>query len=494
MSHTDTHLVHSKLQPAPSDQEKVNMSVDVEIDEYGYETQVVQRPSFQLEEWQVRAYARMSNYVKGNVDKSVDPYDQRFANELLGKLLPTQELRGAFEYLGQNSQSEVVLDVTTNDPDFLAYPWEVCAHANWRALGILPPIQPVVVVRSRSPYYEKLLANEPIQILVAGVMPYDLPSVNFEKEYRLIKESISRVLGRQSERFTVIPEREVTLQSLRVAVAQHKPHVLHLITHGENGNHYFETTRGDPILVSSTDLLRAISVEGVNLSLFVSTACMGMQDNLDENTWGLGKRLSSIIPITIGMQIAISEAAALAFTDEFYGSLAASFSVLDSFALARERILKERPGSPEWIAPILYRGIRHNAALFSHEDLPNLLKWAISGLDEKLSVLRTPGVGFSTSIRIEIWIELLDIVNEVDTRLVSGLSNETIRVNKTQQYLIEGLITPIDEFREVLYAIGLAYEQSIGKNRLPANITKAISKTKNFRSLLFQIYSTYLQV
>ncbi len=64
-------------------------------------------------------------------------------------------------------------------------------------------------------------------------MAYDMPAMNFEKEYRLIRESISRVLGRQSERFTVIPEREVTLQSLRVAITQHKPNVLHLIAPGK---------------------------------------------------------------------------------------------------------------------------------------------------------------------------------------------------------------------------------------------------------------------
>jgi len=58
---------------------------------------------------------------------------------------------------------------------------------------------------------------------------------------------------------------------------------------------------------------------------------MAMQENPDENSWGLGKRLSGVFPIAIGMQISISEDAALVFTRELYSSLAASYSVLDAY-------------------------------------------------------------------------------------------------------------------------------------------------------------------
>jgi hypothetical protein len=261
-----------------------------------------------------------------------------------------------------------------------------------------------------------------IKILVAGVAPTGIPTVNFDKEYGIIDQVLSQTSrSGRGVRFDILPVHETTLQSLREHVMQYSPHVVHMVTHGHVGEQYLETSNGEPILISSSDLSNALRFGSDNLTIFLSTACMAMQESPNENTWGLGKRLAGIVPISIGMQISISEEAALAFTQEFYASLEASFTVIDSFALARERIKKQRPGSPEWIAPALYRGTQINTHLFSPEDFPNFLYRTILELDARLDALRDRETAFDASVNSDTWRELYNAVSDLQRRMVSGL-------------------------------------------------------------------------
>lgn len=361
MPDQEYHIIQLTLSVIPDDYQ--HMIVDLFVDSFSYGTQVVIRPGVPLEDWQIDAYKRIYNYQQSEKSLSTNQRDEEYGTYLLGVLFSKPEWRMAFEAVLFRPSNKVFLDIKTSDPELLIYPWEICAHANWEKLGFSFPPNDIVVVRSPVLYHEKWPVSEPVRILVAGSSPYGMASVNFDKEHRSILEGLiaSGLFPRQ---YNVVAIRETTLEKLRAVIQQEQPHVVHFITHGEAGGHYLEMADGKPSLVLASQLANVL--KGSNsICLFVSTASMAMQEGPAETAFGIGRLLSSVIPVVIGMQIAISEEAALAFTQEFYYSLGSYSQVIDAFAMARERIRVLRPGSPEWIAPMLYRGLSKSPQLFS---------------------------------------------------------------------------------------------------------------------------------
>lgn len=361
MSDFEDHLIQITLTVIPNDYQHMNVRMSIDSLQYG--EQVVARPSVPLEDWQIDAYRRTYNYIQSEKSLITSQRDEEYGTYLLGILFSKPEWRMAFETVLLRPSNKVFLDIKTSDPELLIYPWEICAHVNWGKLGFSFPPNDIVVVRSPVLYHEKWPVSEPVRILVAGSSPYGMASVNFDKEHRSILEGLiaSGLFPRQ---YSVVALRETTLEKLRAVIQQEQPHVVHFITHGESGGHYLEMSDGKPSLVLASQLANVLKGSS-SICLFISTASMAMQESSAETTFGIGRLLSSVIPIVIGMQIAISEEAALAFTQEFYFSLGRYFQVIDAFAMARERIRALHPGSPEWIAPMLYRGLSKSPQLFS---------------------------------------------------------------------------------------------------------------------------------
>lgn len=430
MNKIDEHLVQPKLKPIPKNIQK--MDVDLVIDSWDYGKTEVQKPGVLLENWQLDAYKRIKQYnTSRDGIRSVNLVDEEFGTRLLDSLLSTQDARIAFRNLLLRPDDKILLDVTTSDPDLLNYPWEACAHANWDQLNLPAPANLVAVARTTGPYQDKWPADEPLRILIAGVSAYGMSTPNFDKEYGEIEKSLIAAGLEKNVRFETYPLRETTDQKLQQDVYGYKPHVVHLVTHGSNGQHYVESSDGKPIEISSSLLADALSVGSESLCLFVSTACMAMQENPDANTWGLGRRLSNIVPITIGMQIVISEEAALEFTRGFYNALGTPLPILDAFVRARERIKAVRPGSPEWIAPVLYRGTPKNNLLFSRQNVPILLKVLIQRLNTKIDGLRSTLYGHT------LWNDVNEILYDIDVKLIDAYKNGDIHINDRQKSLLE---------------------------------------------------------
>lgn len=424
MTENELHLVRPELRPIKNDFQ--HMKVDMSIDSIDYGQRKVPRPSVPLENWQLDAFQRTVEYTIQTEQEPLDKKDEAFGTYLLKLLLSKSEWQNILGSFFKQSNDEVILDVTTGDRDLLTYPWEACAHANWNELGLSPPANEIAVVRTPGPYKEKWPVYEPVRILVAGVSSFGLPAPNFNKEYRVIVESLTQAGKQQGFEFDINQIIETSHQQLQMRVSAFQPHVVHLITHGEYGQHYLESPNGQPILVPTSSLVDALKAGINSLCLFVSTACMAMQENPEENTWGLGRRLASIVPVTIGMQIAISEEAALAFTQEFYASLGASYPVLKAYVHARERIRQQRPGSPEWIAPVLYRGTSKNTFLFSPIRISVILSNYVDMLDKKIQGLRIDNYNG------ELWRGVETIINDIDTNLIDGIQKKKIRLPDEQ--------------------------------------------------------------
>lgn len=418
MAHLDTHWISFTLSPIYD--EPCSMSVTCEIDSLNHGQEILPKPGVPLEDWQLMAFNRTINWQKGRIhNESVGEEDRDFGTHLIGILLSNPKWKAIVGSLLLRSSNQILFGIKSSDPELMSYPWEVCTQADWRKLELPVPANPIIIIRSSGALSDNWPAQEPIRILVAGVSANGLLTPNFDKEYRAINDALIRADLQNGSQYVLVPLRETTIQTLRKNVYQHKPHVIHMITHGAGGKHYVETSDGSPILISSSMLANALADSAESLCLFVSTACMSMEEMPSENTWGLGRRLSSMVPYVIGMQIAITEEAALAFTSEFYASLGASFSVLESLAHAQERIRQEHFGSPEWIAPVLYRSTSVNGVLFSPDNSIALLSRTlinyVTQLDDMLrSLRRHSGDG-------SLWKSLRELLVEIEERLVGSI-------------------------------------------------------------------------
>jgi len=422
MPKLEEHLIRPEISVVNLQRMKVDMSID--STKLGSKT--VDRPGVLAESWQINAFKRTVQYIQAQ-GADIDKADEEYGTRLLNLLLSKSEWRILFGSFLKKAGNEIFLDITTSDSDLLTYPWEACAHADWKALGYndTPPHE-VVVVRSPAPYQDKWPAKEPIQILVAGVSAYGMATPNFDKEYRKIEESLQKAELIDGLNYQLKPLRETTYETLQKAVRNFQPHILHIVTHGKYGKHYLETSDGYPIPIQSGKLAEAVSVGSDNLCLLVSTACLGMADSQDGNTWNLGKLMASTIPLTIGMQLVITEKAALAFTSAFYSHLGVPNPVIDAFVKARERIREVHPGSPEWIAPVLYRGTAINANFFTPNVILSLLQNYSNNLSRAIDGLRRD------KENVELWKQVDQILIDLDAQLFDGYDLKKIKIPSEQ--------------------------------------------------------------
>lgn len=487
------HLIHSQIQKWISEQ----ISVDTQIDDSGYPIALVPKPDIELEPWQFKVLMRAKKYVK---DPNTDPVakdDIQLGTDLLRKLLPTETMINRFTQIC--SDNRILLDVTTPDLELSALPWEACVHADWDKLGVKEqPDKKIAVVRTPYMLREAWSTIRQVRILIAGVSPDGSSTVNFDKEARRIKDILANIVGSPSEtdRYRYLEVREATIEKLKQQVSAFKPHIVHLVSHGGLGELYLETTLGKPISVSGFELRESLEKSEGSICLFISTACMAMSEYTDKRIWGLGHELAKAIPAVIGMQIAISEEVAMAFTEALYSSLAASDPIIVAYTKARERILQERPGSPEWIAPVLYRGAYFNDPLFVPEEIPSFLGKTLRDLDDKLGVLK--GNSSLTAIKnLNIWNGILRIVNRADVVLLGGLDKILYSPTDEQRTLIENLEEPITELRGLLIEICSLLEAKEEDKKvqfefgLSKNTTLAITKITIFRRKLNSIYMLY---
>lgn len=488
MADFEDHLVQPILESIQDDFQ--HMNVDMSIDSLRYGRQVVSRPNMPLEDWQIDAYNRTVRYVKTSGKLNVNQHDQDYGTYLLDLLLSKQQWKTIFGSFLRRAQNEVLLDITASDPDLLVYPWEVCAHANWQQLDLPIPPNDIIVVRTPGPYQDKWPAREPIRILVAGVSSYELSTPNFEKEKRAIIEGLESAGLQRGLHYEIQLLRETTYLKLRRNVSEFKPHVVHLVTHGEGGKHYLESSDGYPILIPSNQLAGALRPGNESFCLFVSTACMSMEEVPTENVWGLGRLLASMFPVTIGMQLAITEEAALAFISTLYSELGTPNRVLEAYVAARERVRSIHPGSPEWIAPVLYRGSPYNELLFSPRNINYYLRTIIAEIDNKLELLLDPNKGFDLSLDSGLWKETYNLVNKIEKILIGGLEKGILIVDGQKKSSIRLLKTSIRNLRTLLFNICYTFERLNGRDRkLGDNISRAITDLSDLRNDLVTLYT-----
>ena len=234
-------------------------------------------------------------------------------------------------------------------------PWELLYRQDQRQFLNFSRKHPIVrslnVPRSLPPRLEP-----PVRILVAMASPSGYPPLDSERELRRIEDALGPV--ENAKRSILL---NATPETLRARLLAETFHVLHFIGHGTfdasrgQGSLLFENGEGREMRVTGpvmADLLRDFT----SLRLVFLNACRTAE--LSEATdpfAGLAAALVMAgVPAVLGMQIPISDAAAIAFSGAFYQRLAVGDPIDTATTEGRMAVHLKDPDSLEWATPVLF--------------------------------------------------------------------------------------------------------------------------------------------
>lgn len=195
-----------------------------------------------------------------------------------------------------------------------------------------------------------------LRMLVVVSGPTDLPLLDIEREWDLLYEAVAPLVERA--RLEVVRCPSSQLNALWAAASIDKDfHIFHFIGHGGfdpesgEGQLAFTDENGRAQLVGAGRLRVVLSNSRFRLA--VLNSCEGGRTTAADPYASTAISLvQQGIPAVVAMQFEISDVAAIDFSRELYGRLAAGRSIEESMTLARQAILTR--SESEWATPVLY--------------------------------------------------------------------------------------------------------------------------------------------
>jgi hypothetical protein len=210
-----------------------------------------------------------------------------------------------------------------------------------RTIGVASSVGPVAV-------------SGKLRVLVASAQPEGSTPLGWEEEVRKIK---SALVVRTDTTVELLENAsfDATWQRLRDG----KFHVFHFIGHGgydsASGEWYllFENERADQPVLATTVADRLSSMPLLRLAVLNACHTGELACDAGGNPMaGIAAALSVYgVPAVVGMQVAVTDSAAVNFASAFYGALREHEPIEVAVADGRFEI---DPSSPEWATPVLY--------------------------------------------------------------------------------------------------------------------------------------------
>jgi len=236
-------------------------------------------------------------------------------------------------------------------------PWEYLYPPFLHRFLCLSQRTPIVRYLEMPEPVRPLTVKPPLRILAVIAKPQDLPQLDMEKEW----EKLNAALAELRNRRLVIVERldKATMVNLQRRLRKDDYHVLHYIGHGvfddqaQKGLLLLEDEAGQRYPVDGEHFGTVLS-QYPSLRLVILNACEGARTSRVDPFAGLAQSLVQYqIPAVIAMQFAMTDEAAIAFSEDFYRALAAGYLVEAALAEARLAILAKGK-NVEWGTPTLY--------------------------------------------------------------------------------------------------------------------------------------------
>ena len=178
------------------------------------------------------------------------------------------------------------------------------------------------------------------KILVLAINPKDTVRLRLDEEVRQIKEALK--LSEGEAQLEVVSEQAVRASELHRYLLAHKPQIVHFAGHGEGRRGLAaEDKQGRQRLVSTATLKRLFRLCG-GVECVVLNACHSVAQ-VDA--------IAQYVPVVIGMNQSIGDAAAIRFSEGFYDGLSYERSYEDAFEFGLLAI--EEEGIDEAMTPVL---------------------------------------------------------------------------------------------------------------------------------------------
>jgi hypothetical protein len=483
----DSHTVTCDLEKSGQ-----SISIEQRIDDYAFKPQRTRGPSKTYKDWKEKLLSRVSGAMSKAEAQECAKEDIKIGTTLLKILFPDQQSRGALKSW-LHRPGVLNIDIKTSDTTLSSIPWEVCAKANWKEIAdIEKPDCEVVIIRSPAPFSTSWkISDAVVRVFVAGSNPIGRPVPNFSKELDAINNALVRGLGTNSGKHKVYSKDGITLPEIKNLINSNlSPNIFHLVSHGGSSYVEMEKADGHSTHVYAQELANALQNNHKKLYLFVTTACLAMQDDPEQGQVGIGNLLVRNIPFTIGMQLAVREDVVMEFNKELYYSLAKSQNIVDAYIGARNAVYKFNPESPAWIAPVIYQGVSQPERIFEPFSVVDYLAAVINQIRELILVL-------NNDLRsLDSWNRVLPIINQITTEVVYPSQDEGSGMTVAQRDLISGKIKPaISSIRGELAEVCELFEQADVRIKMKygfGNKAQAlVDKIEKLNSLLKELRSTF---
>ena len=250
------------------------------------------------------------------------------------------------------------LQLRIKDQRLASLPWEYLYNPSLNRFLTLAVDTPVVRYLDLPEPVLPFPVTLPLKILAVITSPKDLPPLDVEGEWQRLNQALAPLTGRgaaQVDRLKI-----PTLSALPSQLRSGGPyHILHFVGHGafdersQDGLLIFENEHGTSQPVNG-QRLGTILHNHPSLRLAVLNACEGAHPAAEDPFAGVAHSLvQQGLPAVVAMQSAITDRAALIFSQEFYAAVAAGYPV--DAALAEARVAIYADGNDiEWGTPVYF--------------------------------------------------------------------------------------------------------------------------------------------
>jgi WD40 repeat protein len=246
-------------------------------------------------------------------------------------------------------------------PELAGIPWEfLYDRPRFLAQHVQSPIVRYVELEDPPP---PLKVQAPLHVLGMVSRPKDasLATLEVEEEQALLEQRLAPLI--ESGQVTLKWLEEATLRALQQELDHGEEcHIFHFIGHGEFDEQaqesclLLEHPDGRTHRVGGLQLGNVVAGRG-SLRLAVLNACEAAQTSALDPLAGVATSLMEFdVPAVVAMQFAITDEGALVFADEFYGAIAAGYSV--DAAVTQGRRALAANSEVEWGTPVLFTRVK----------------------------------------------------------------------------------------------------------------------------------------
>jgi CHAT domain-containing protein len=305
-----------------------------------------------------------------------------FGERLFGSLFHDQMgtcLRSSLEVARDQSLGLRVRLRLSGSPELANVPWEYFYDPEEQRFLVLSDATPLVRYLELPRRVQLLSVEPPLRILVMISRPKGFQALDVDREWSLIQHALKPLTD--AGRVHVERIEEASMAGLQRRLRRGQFHVFHFIGHGgfdqgeATGTLVLEGPDRQPSMVSS-EHLSTVLCDHETLRLVLLNACEGARTDERSPFAGVAHRLvQQGVPAVVAMQFAITDEAAIAFTETFYETVADSYPVDTAVTQGRKAILNVTSDA-EWGTPVLYMRSR-DGRLFEVAGSPALTAGAL---------------------------------------------------------------------------------------------------------------------